>query len=333
MSKPGKDSLEVVNFMELFARLKDWSDDDPEGLFDFAESDESIKELCSALAMVAHSLRMNERRARILFAAPVDPKFLLIWRDFEDRYEIAVSNVWFADILKSIIGNDTPSIPDTSRRADFAWDSANDEASEQAGGIEDAIAFARDNIEQTHRHDSFPEGFVDEIEEGLAAWDRLRGETGFDLHGVFRRRALVPFVLVPRSIAAKHGPGEKLSLLQSLQEAQHAFVFGATYAAIALMRSIMEAVLRDHYGAEGGDLSQRINDVRRVLPRGANEAALHRLRKMANAILHLDSETDQGLRKMSDVDLERQIVSLLFVLRALIEGAPDMARPSKRLHL
>jgi uncharacterized protein DUF4145 len=51
---------------------------------------------------------------------------------------------------------------------------------------------------------------------------------------------------------------------------------------LALMRSILEAVLRDHYGAEGEDLSERINQARQ-LPSGASVAALHRLRKLANA--------------------------------------------------
>ena len=87
MSKPGKDTPEVVEFMALFARLKDWSDDDPEGLSDFAASDESVKELCTKLSFAAHFLKMNERRARVLFAAPVDPAFLAAWRDYEERYE------------------------------------------------------------------------------------------------------------------------------------------------------------------------------------------------------------------------------------------------------
>ena len=90
---------------------------------------------------------------------------------------------------------------------------------------------------------------------------------------------------------------------------------------LALMRSIMETVLRDHYRAEGKDLSERIRSARGRLPPGASEAALHRLRKLANAVLHLDREKDEGLPSMNEVRLEKEIVSLLFVLRALIEGA------------
>lgn len=316
MSKPGKDTPEVVEFMALFAKLKDWSDDDPEGLSDLAASDESVKDLCTKLSFAAHFLRMNERRARVLFAAPVDPAFLASWRDYEERYESTVTDVWLSDLLPGLVNAEPSRVP----KADLQWDNANDEASEQAGAIEEAIDFAQFNADQEHRWIDQPD-FIERIQDGIAAWERLRQDTGFDLQGVFRRRALVPFVLVPRQIAAKHGSAETLSMLKNLQQAHDAFVFGATYAALALMRSIMEAVLRDHYRAEGNDLSERIRNARGRLPPGANEGALHRLRKLANAILHLDREKDQGLPKMDEVRLEKEIVSLLFVLRALIEGA------------
>lgn len=46
--------------------------------------------------------------------------------------------------------------------------------------------------------------FWEVMEDAAAAWERLRDDAGFDLHGVFRRREMVPFVLVPRHVAAKH---------------------------------------------------------------------------------------------------------------------------------
>ena len=50
MSKPGKDSREVVEFMTLFARLKLYSDDAPEDLSELAASDSSVKKLCTQLS-------------------------------------------------------------------------------------------------------------------------------------------------------------------------------------------------------------------------------------------------------------------------------------------
>lgn len=316
MSQSGKDSPEVVKFMALFGRLKDWSDNSPEELADLAANDDSVKELCSNLSFAAHFLEANERRKRTLFAAPVNPAFLSAWRDYEERYASVVSDVFWSEFFPEF----TESKPAGISKADLQWESADEDAQEQAAGIAEVIYFGQFNVDQNERWSDQPE-IAEQIREGIAAWERLEQNSGFNLRGVFRRRALIPFVLVPRQVAAKHGSTDKLSMLKNLQQAHDAFVFGSTYAALALMRSIMEALLRDHYHADGKDLHDRIRSASKRLPLGANEAALHRLRKLANAILHLDLQKDEGLLNMDDVRLEKEIVSLLFVLRALIEGA------------
>lgn len=320
MSKPGNNSAEVVRFLTLFERLKDWSDNDPASLPSQAKGDESVRELCDKLFYAGERLRTSERRSRPQFAAPVDPAFLKAWRDYEDRYETVVQGILLSGIFDIAPPDPGTGEPVGVSKADQQWSSADDDAAEQSSGINDAMDFAQFNVDQDWRWEDQPK-FAERIQEGIAAWERLTQDTGFDLHGVFRRRALVPFVLVPRNVAAKHGSAEVLSMLKNLQQAHDAFVFGATYAALALMRSIMEAVLRDHYRAEGKDLVERIRNARGRLPPGAGEAALHRLRKLANAVLHLDRERDEGLPKMDEMRLEKEIVSLLFVLRALIEGA------------
>lgn len=125
----------------------------------------------------------------------------------------------------------------------------------------------------------------------------------------------------PRHVAARGG--ENLSIYESLRQAHEAFIYGAPYAALALMRSIMEVVLREHYGANGNDLSERISNSRKLLPKGATEASLHRLRKLANAILHLDPGNEAALLKLEPAEMEMEILSLLRMLRSLIEGAPQ----------
>ena len=42
----GKDSAEVVKFLSLYSRLKDWCDDDPDAIFHLAVADTQFKELC-----------------------------------------------------------------------------------------------------------------------------------------------------------------------------------------------------------------------------------------------------------------------------------------------
>lgn len=305
----------VVEFLALFARIRELCNDDPELLEAEAYSDAELQKLCNQLFSVASDLQRNERRRRELFAAPVNPTFVRAWRDYEERYENRVAFVWLSEVLPPREAVELASTSNHNSR----WDTADEEGEEQSGGIEGAIEFAQFNADQDDRWIDQP-AFIERIQDGLAAWERLKQDTGFDLRGVFRRRALIPFVLVPREVAASYGDTEKLSMLRHLQQAHDAFVYGAPYAAIALMRSIMEAVLRDHYGAEG-NLEKRIQNARDRLPRGASEAALDRLRRRANAILHLDRKEGEGLPEMNEELLEKEIVSLLFVLRALIEGA------------
>jgi hypothetical protein len=178
-----------------------------------------------------------------------------------------------------------------------------------------------------------PMPIEDAIKLAMADWKSLKDEAGLDLRGVFRRRALVPFVLFPRHVASHHSQSEMLSIYQNLRQAHEAFVFGARFAALALMRSIMEVVLRDHYGANGKDLSERVSNSRKLLPKTANVAALHRMRKLANAILHLDNEKNETVPKLEPVQLEKEILSLLSVLRALIEGAPSKGSAAQKLGL
>ena len=79
---------------------------------------------------------------------------------------------------------------------------------------------------------------------GVAAWRNLIREVGLDARGVFRRRQLVPFVMIPRHVSARHGATDPVSLLALLRQAQEAFVFGVPFAVTALMRALLDTILK-----------------------------------------------------------------------------------------
>jgi hypothetical protein len=87
----------------------------------------------------------------------------------------------------------------------------------------------------------------------------------------------------------------------------------------------MEMIVRDHYGATGANLVELIDNVASRLPRRANAAALHRLRRIANEVLHGQHDKTAHSRA-EERNFERDIVSLFFVLRALVEGAPQFRK-------
>jgi Domain of unknown function (DUF4145) len=320
----GKDSAEVVKFLSLYSRLKDWCDDDPDAIFHLAVADTQFKELCMQVLGAAERLHASEQRHRHLFAAPVDPKFLSAWRDFEARYEHVLAANWSTFVFGDE-GTDLSDQSKSSTSMDRKWKHADLNAKIAADLIEKVIGFARVQAfdDDEPLEPDYPMSAEEAVEMAIDYWESLTDEIGFDLADVFRRRRLVPFVFFPRHIAARHGATEKTSIYQSLQQAHDAFIFGVPFAALALMRSIMETVLRDHYNAEGNDLSERINSVRKILPAGANEAALHRLRKLANAVLHGRADSGEMLTTLEPFQMEKEMMSLLLVLRALIEGVPQ----------
>lgn len=317
----GKDSPEVSRFMAIFNQVKELCDDEPEDLAKMAAGDSDFTDLCISLSFASDDVRMAEKSGPELFAFPVDPAFPASWREYEERYEACISNVWLHDLL------DDWSSPNLHRNSsvsslDDQWTDADEDASMQEEAIERAIRSAEFQLGSEYLQ-SVDSDLALEIQGGVVTWIGLKFEVGFDLRGVFRRRALIPFVLVPKAVATRHQKS-KLSLLAHLKEAHHAFIFGSPLAALSLMRAIMESTLRDHYGAGRGKLETKINYARDHLPSGASAAALHRLRLLANTILHLNEDTSAANQPAGDpVRLEKDLVVHLLVLRALIEGAPN----------
>lgn len=311
-----KDHSLIVQFRSQYQLLKGYIDDDPDALRELAESDSSIKDLALELHDTFSKLRLEERRYSELYNAPTDPKFREEWRDFEQRFEGPVSDVFFFDLF-GVFPNDM--WRESSPKVD-PWEIANDLAEERAAGLDFAVNFAAEQAADENKH--FTDEVVERVEAGETAWNELSLYAEMDTVGVLRRRLLVPFVLVPRQIFNGIGANQEMSLFTHLKQAHDAFVFGAPFAALALMRSLLEITLKNHYipKAIAKDKSLDLKDFiekARSLPPAISRGKLHSLRHLANDIVHF--ETDKV--RMPD-DLEREILRLFDVLRTLIEEAP-----------
>ena len=316
----GKGSLEVVAFMTKFQKLKDWSDDEPDALVDLAVDDVTVKDLCVDVQHAAAALGGYEFRVREPYVAPVDPEFQKAWRDYEERYEHLLLNMCLMDWLHAGPGRPLDAFdlgPPVGQPE--KWKAADLWGRRTADNIEAAIDFAQKYADENRVEN---EDDLYSIEAGVEDWYRLTENFGFDPSAVFRRRKLFPFVLIPRHVASNHGSAEPLSLYILLQQAHDAFIYGAPYAAIALMRSILEKILHDHYGAQAGDLHERIDIAFRF---GHQKRDLHHIRKLANAILHWDREESEQEKNFffgAVQEQEKNMIFLFFALRALIENAP-----------
>lgn len=321
-----KDAAEVVRFMARFARLKAFVDDDPTDLVNDAIRDESVRDLCADLSWDAFALAMVERDRPELFVGPVDPAFIAAWRDYQNRYEDAVD--WISGCvlvaglagennnLEGLLAKDRPPTVTAGDR----WSYADEEAAEAIRKIDGAVDFAKDQIDQADRWSEDQEGWIGEVSDGVIAWTNLLHKAGIDLRGMLRRRALVPFVLVPRKVANQQGSSDRTALLRNLKEAQDAFVRGTLVASAVLLRATVEVALKEHYRSIGKDLNERINSVRGKLPFGVTVRELHELRELANFLLHEPKLASQTAIGSGDAATEIKIASLLVTVRALIEG-------------
>jgi hypothetical protein len=318
VTSEAKDHEYVIRFLSLYAKLREMCDDDPAHVEVLARGDDGFRKICLDLSWVESSLSIAERSQRSLYAAPVDPKFVSAWRDFEERFSSVVAGI-FLEELGMVLDNPAGVLPD---RSEATLDHAEDAARERAHAIQSVIDFAESSI--AGEYHGYDDEFVEQIELGLLEWKKLHFTLGLNLRSALTRRNLVPFVLIPRHVASKHGPAQALSLFEHLRQAHEAFVFGAPLAALALVRSVLELVLRNHYRTQG-DLEEQIKTVK-GLPRGVTRSDLHDIRRLANAVLHFSTE-----RVSIPEDIERQIVKHLDVLRRLIEGAPLM--PPAPIHV
>lgn len=299
----------VAQFLTLYLDVRGTINDEPDEIERFANTDKPFKEICLRLRTSAQLLGEFEKHARRAFAAPVDPNFLTAWRDYQERYAVPIDAVYHCDFFKEldeIFASIEPHqliMAGPSRiesPAEKRWRKADDNAVDMADSLRAAFSFAEVETE---------------YEEAIGRLNALR----LDWRGIFRRRDLVPFVYIPRHVAQRHGETEKLSLYILLEEAQQAFIVGLSFACIALLTSIVETVLREHYGADGTSLEELIGDQALKLPRKASAFRLHELRKLRNKVLHSSGDIQLP------ADIEQSVLAHLFVVTALIEGAPHPA--------
>ena len=313
MSKP-RVSPDINRFMGLFSQLKKRVDDLPETMAELAKADSGLKKLCIGVYFAANNIKEKERWNRKIFDTPECADYPLAWRDYQSRYHKIVFEMGVGDVLALF----KPALPSSKPGANNVWKIADLEGRERAASTRAAIDFYEHNIEMLDRLFD-QEEHAERIIAGIENWERLRGNIGLDLRRVFRRRALVPFVLIPPKVANREDNPARLSMLQSLQQANDAFIFGSDYAAIALMRSIMEVVLREYYRFSGDDLYELICNSNN-LPNGVNKTKLHRLRKLGNYIMHFNKKHGAKFEKMNEAQLEQVVLSHFYMLRSLIEG-------------
>jgi hypothetical protein len=311
---PQKDDPRAVEFQALFATLAQRGLGSAEQILQAASSDREFYDICQKISLLYMEISSISERGANLFVGPVDPALVKSWRDYERSYASAINHL----SLCELVGADTDEIPfKPGSNLSTMWKYADARGAALEIGVDKAVAFMEERLEDDAIQ--WPENYAEELQDGLSGLRQLTTTT-LCLRGVFRRRQMVPMVLIPRQVSNHYGENEKLSMQTHLRQAHDAFIYDAPFASIALLRSLMEVVLQKHYAskeenADSCDLKDLI-DAAIGLPKSVHPGRLQRLRKLANSILHFGNRGS-----VLPDSLEQGVIDFMLAVRDLIEGA------------
>src|SRR5690242_16323745 len=92
-------SPEVSRFMAAYQKLRSIVGENANCVVDLAEGDAGVADLCNNLDSAAIPFRHCHLSREPLFAAPVDPKFIAAWRDYEQKWQNPVGQAALICIL------------------------------------------------------------------------------------------------------------------------------------------------------------------------------------------------------------------------------------------
>lgn len=252
-------SLPVGEFMANFQELKRRVNSKPSNVVWMARNDPDLEELTANICRADNQIT----RAKISdkFFSNLPPAFPALYGEFDRKYRNVVFKAASSftkkrddEILQLIEGDIEKFLQCLRDRgiepcAPEEFDPMRDDPVSE---FENAFATLGDMVEASPGDD-----FGDSLNKGITAWDFLCEKIGIDLSDIWQRWQAIPITFIPKHVSDHHGLTEAGSLYNQLSEVHRAYTFGCEASAIALCRTLMELVLRKHYGCE----DERLEDV------------------------------------------------------------------------
>jgi len=236
----------------------------------------------------------------------VPPAFRAEFRDFRDHWLKPVESVAqiYIEKIRPKLEQFISQLPENKvadlGRPDF------DPSNEDPAELVESIFWLSD------AHSDEDSDLGNEQRKALQAWNYFEKTIGLDLREVSKHWRLIQPIFIPDHVSNTYGLNDPTSLNELLYNAVRAFVFGATSAAIAMCRALMELILRKHYGGEGEDLKNVIKFVEAQPKHNwIRHLKLQKKRRDANDVLH-------DYHRIED----EAVVQFLSALKELIERSP-----------
>lgn len=251
------------------------------------------------------------------------PWFISRYREYRERYFPRIQAVYGRLSLEALVQDEVNGIPaeeilypegpraDSETRFQYFMPGIRGEAE----AIELVFHWAY-NMSDGSAHE-------EELVRGVEAWEYFTETIGIDLAGIEERWAKLPRAIVPMSASAAPGDQRKARLLDLLDNASKAYVFGLPAAAVAICRAVCELVLKTYY-VEGEAVGDSL--IREVIPLAERRYEwlvaldLKRYVRFTNTIMH------EGARPAAMSEVEDETVrQFLETIKTLIERGASAA--------
>lgn len=310
-------------FDRKFRELKRRSGNDPSRIEWLVKNSPDVRRLVGALYFWERDF--DSKLSQHRFLGDVPSWFIEPYKRYKERFAPEVGRVYgrlwlltvFADGVDGIpaeeilnpVGSPPPKDSDESDKDEIAgWFTPG-----MGGGAEavDSIIHWLWNMHDGSDH-------AEDLRTGLDAWDWFTETVGIDLPGIEERWGKLPRALIPTHVTRPAGTATRDGLVELLDDATKAYVFGLPAAAVAMCRAVCERVLKEFYFGddEREDTLGNLVFLAEKKYEHIKQMKLPRYIRLANDVMH----SYQG-GQLSDNELE-VVRQFLETTKALIEQAP-----------
>lgn len=235
------------------------------------------------------------------FAPEVDRVYGNLWlRAFGLGDDEKVDGISVAEILHP---KRTPPAPADDEDGIAGWYTVG--AGDSAEAVDFVIQYVW-NMHEGHDH-------AEDLRTGLDAWEWFTGTVGVDLAGIEGRWNKLPRALIPSHVSAADG------LLDLLDDATKAYVYGLSAAAVAMCRAVCERVLKESYFGDDKK-NESLGDLAYLAEKRFDHLRQSNLGKhvtVANRVMH-----HYRARQFSERE-DESVRQFLETVKTLIERAPE----------
>jgi len=310
-------------FDTKFRQLERWCGNDPSRIEWLVKNSPEVRRLIGSLYFWEREFESKLTKHRF---QQVPSWFLERYKSYKERFGPQVQEVYGRLWLSAFTVDGLDGIPaDEILYPDGRPPPKNDDQDENTswsmpGERAQDIDFVISWAWQKYYDLKYEVPYAEELGAGLDAWEWFTETVGIDLAGIDERWKKLPRTLIPSHMERTASANGYDGLVDLLDDATKAYVFGLPAAAIAMCRAVCERVLKEYYFCDDQKEESfgKLEFLAEKKYRNVKELKLKKYIKFANGVLHNHRGEDLA---ESELETARQFLK---TTKALIENVSSL---------